>query len=89
MLFQSRILRVSRGNRATDTLTPDAYPLSNYVLTLIRRMPWVPYTKHFPDSGVRDLRYKYARGDIVRVVSGSFEGYLGEVSGVVFQKIYD
>ena len=52
-------------------------------------IPWGSYFRHLPDGQVRDLRYCYASEDIIRVVSGTFEGMLGEVSSAVFQKSCD
>jgi len=47
------------------------------------------YLKKVPGGGRRDIRYRYGRGDTVRVTSGTFEGFWGTVDSVVFQKSYD
>ena len=47
------------------------------------------YLKKVTGGGWRDIRYRYARGDTVRVVSGTFEGSWGTVDSVVCQKSYD
>ena len=47
------------------------------------------YLKKMPGGGWRDIRYGFARGDTVRVISGTFEGLWGTVDSVVFQTSYD
>jgi len=47
------------------------------------------YLKKTPGGGWRDIRYRYGRGDTVRVISGTFEGLWGTVDSVVCQKSYD
>ena len=47
------------------------------------------YLKKVPGGGWRDIRYRYARGDTVRVISGTFDGLWGTVDSVVCQKSYD
>ena len=47
------------------------------------------YLQKVPGGGWRDIRYRYARGDTVRVISGTFDGLWGTVDSVVCQKSYD
>ncbi len=47
------------------------------------------YLKHVPGGGWEDIRYRYGRGETVRVISGTFEGLWGTVDSVVCQKSYD
>ena len=47
------------------------------------------YLKHVPGAGWEDIRYRYGRGETVRVISGTFEGLWGTVDSVVCQKSYD
>jgi len=42
------------------------------------------YYRRFPDGRVIDLRYKFASGDKVRVVSGPHAGNSAEISSRVF-----
>ncbi len=51
-------------------------------------MEYAWYLKKVPGSGWRDLRYRYGRGDTVRVISGTFEGLWGTVDSVDCQKSY-
>jgi len=47
------------------------------------------YLKHVPGGGWEDVRYRYGRGDTVRVILGTVEGLWGTVDSVVCQKSYD
>ncbi len=51
-------------------------------------MEYVWYLKKVP-GGWEDVRYRYGRGETVRVISGTFEGLWGTVDSVVCQKSYD
>jgi len=41
------------------------------------------YLKKVPGGGWRDIRYRFGRGETVRVISGTFEGFWGTVDSVV------
>jgi hypothetical protein len=42
-----------------------------------------------PDGTWEDTRYQFARGDIVRVLYGSFEGHYGTIQNRVFSASVD
>lgn len=52
-------------------------------------MEYAWYLKKLPGGGWEDIRYRYGRGETVRVISGTFEGFWGTVDSVVCQKSYD
>ncbi len=52
-------------------------------------MEYAWYLKKLPGGGWEDVRYRYGRGDTVRVILGTFEGLWGTVYSVVCQKSYD
>ena len=47
------------------------------------------YLKKVPSGRWEDVRYRYGRGETVRVISGTFEDIWGTVDSVVCQKSYD
>ncbi len=47
------------------------------------------YLKKVPGGEWEDIRYRYGRGETVRVISGTVEGLWGTVDSVVCQKSYD
>ena len=51
-------------------------------------MDYAWYLKKTP-GGWTDIRYSYGRGDTVRVISGTFEGFWGTVDSVVCRRSYD
>ena len=52
-------------------------------------MEYAWYLKKLPGGGWENIRYRYGRGETVRVISGTFEGLWGTVDSVVCQKSYD
>jgi len=52
-------------------------------------MEYAWYLKKLPGGEWEDIRYRYGRGDTVRVISGTFKGIWGTVDSVVCQKSYD
>ena len=52
-------------------------------------MEYALYLKKVPGVEWEDIRYRYGRGETVRVISGTFEGLWGTVDSVVCQKSYD
>ena len=43
-----------------------------------------PYWRILPDGRIQDTRYRFGRGDKVRIISGQHEGHQGTVESCVF-----